>query len=57
MVEELVATQVLMAETFLNTALNARDETENAQVACQVNAIDTELRRIRRRRGAGHLGA
>lgn len=43
-VEELVATRVLMAETLLNTALSARDESENAQVADQVNAIDTELR-------------
>jgi hypothetical protein len=43
-VEELVATRVLMAETLLNTALSARDESENAEVADQVNAIDTELR-------------
>jgi len=43
-VEELVATRVLMAETLLNTALSARDEAENAQVADQVSAIDTELR-------------
>jgi len=42
--EELVATRVLMAETELNTALSARDESENAQVADQVSAIDTELR-------------
>jgi hypothetical protein len=42
--EELVATRVLMAETVLNTALSARDESENAQVADQVSAIDTELR-------------
>ena len=42
--EELVATRVLMAETLLNTALSARDEGENAQVADQVSAIDTELR-------------
>jgi hypothetical protein len=44
MVEELVATRVLIAETLLNTALSARDEAENAQVADQVSAIDTELR-------------
>jgi hypothetical protein len=43
-VEELVATRVLMAETLLNTALSARDEAENAQVADQVSVIDTELR-------------
>jgi hypothetical protein len=43
-VEELVATRVLMAETLLNTALSGRDESENAQVADQVSAIDTELR-------------
>ncbi len=43
-VEELVATRVLMAETVLTTALGARDEAENAQVADQVSAIDTELR-------------
>jgi hypothetical protein len=42
--EELVATRVLMAETVLNTALSARDESENGQVADQVSAIDTELR-------------
>jgi CHASE1-domain containing sensor protein len=43
-VEELVATRVLMAESVLTTALSARDESENAQVADQVSAIDTELR-------------
>jgi hypothetical protein len=43
-VEELVATRVLVAESVLSTALIARDEAENAQVADQVSAIDSELR-------------
>jgi hypothetical protein len=43
-VEELVATRVLVAESALSTALAARDEAENAQVADQVSAIDWELR-------------
>jgi hypothetical protein len=43
-VEELVATRVLAAESMLSTALIARDEAENAQVAEQVSAIDSELR-------------
>jgi hypothetical protein len=43
-VEELVATRVLVAESLLSTALLARDEAENAQVAEQVSAIDSELR-------------
>jgi hypothetical protein len=43
-VEELVATRVLAAESVFNTALMAQDEGENAQVADQVNAIDGELR-------------
>lgn len=43
-VEELVATRVLVAESLLSTALVARDEAENAQVAEQVSAIDSELR-------------
>ena len=43
-VEELVATRVLVAESLLSTALIARDEAENAQVADQVSAIDSELR-------------
>ena len=43
-VEELVATRVLVAESVLSTALMARDEAENAQVADQVSAIDGELR-------------
>ncbi|HWT49239.1 MAG TPA: hypothetical protein VN255_11890, partial [Mycobacterium sp.] len=42
--EELVATRVLVAESVLSTALIARDEAENAQVADQVSAIDSELR-------------
>jgi hypothetical protein len=43
-VEELVATRVLIAESVLSTALAARDEAENARVADQVSAIDSELR-------------
>jgi hypothetical protein len=43
-VEELVATRVLVAESVLSTALAARDEAENARVADQVSAIDSELR-------------
>lgn len=43
-VEELVATRVLIAESLLSTALVARDEAENARVADQVSAIDSELR-------------
>jgi hypothetical protein len=43
-VEELVATRVLVAESLLSTALIARDEAENTQVADQVSAIDSELR-------------
>jgi hypothetical protein len=43
-VEELVAKRVLVAESVLSTALIARDEAENAQVADQVSAIDSELR-------------
>jgi hypothetical protein len=43
-VEELVATRVLVAESELSTALMARDEAENAEVADQVSAIDSELR-------------
>lgn len=43
-VEELVATRVLVAESVLSTALIARDEAENTQVADQVSAIDSELR-------------
>ena len=43
-VEELVAGRVLVAESALSTALMARDEAENTQVAAQVSAIDTELR-------------
>jgi hypothetical protein len=43
-VEELVATRVLVAESLLTTALAARDEAENARVAGQVTAIDSELR-------------
>ena len=43
-VEELVATRVLAAESALSTALIARDESENVQVDEQVNVIDGELR-------------
>jgi hypothetical protein len=43
-VEELVATRVLVAESLLTTALAARDEVENARVTDQVSAIDSELR-------------
>jgi hypothetical protein len=43
-VEELVATRVLLAESVLTTALAARDEAENARVAEHVNVIDSELR-------------
>jgi hypothetical protein len=42
--EELVATRVLVAESVLSTTLAARDEVENAQVADRVSAIDSELR-------------
>jgi len=43
-VEELVATRVLAAETLLTTGLVTRDEAENAEVSEQVSVIDTELR-------------
>ena len=43
-VEELVATRVLLAESVLTTALAARDEAENARVAEQISVIDSELR-------------
>ncbi|WP_197501675.1 hypothetical protein [Mycobacterium sp. 852002-51057_SCH5723018] len=43
-VEELVATRVLAAESMLSSALIARDDAENAQVADQVSGIDSELR-------------
>jgi hypothetical protein len=43
-VEEFVATRVLVAESVLSTALVARDEAENAQVSEQVSTIDSELR-------------
>ncbi|MBW0013090.1 hypothetical protein [Mycobacterium sp.] len=42
--EELVATRVLVAESMLSSALSARDEDANAQVADRVSAIDSELR-------------
>ncbi|WP_406813114.1 hypothetical protein [Mycobacterium sp. M23085] len=43
-VEELVATRVLAAESLLSKALLAQDESENAQVSAAVGVIDTELR-------------
>jgi len=43
-VDELVATRVLAAESLLSTALVARDEAENVQVTEQVSAIDSDLR-------------
>lgn len=43
-VEELVATRVLVAESLLSTALHAREEAENARVSDQVSIIDGELR-------------
>ncbi len=43
-VEELVATRVLAAESVLTKALLAQDEAENAQVSATVGVIDTELR-------------
>ena len=43
-VEQLVATRVLAAESSLTAALSEQDEVESARVADQVSAIDTELR-------------
>jgi hypothetical protein len=43
-VEELVATRVLVAESMLSTALSARDEAENGRVSDRVSVIDSELR-------------
>ncbi|ORB01826.1 hypothetical protein BST30_20825 [Mycobacterium mantenii] len=43
-VEELVATRVLVAESLLSRALLAQDETESAQVSASVSVIDAELR-------------
>lgn len=43
-VEELVATRVLAAETALTSALAAHDDAESATLADQVGAIDRELR-------------
>lgn len=43
-VEELVATRVLAAETVLTSALMAQDEAESATLADRVSAIDRELR-------------
>jgi hypothetical protein len=43
-VEQLVATQVLGAESSLSAALSEQDELESARVSQQVSVIDTELR-------------
>lgn len=43
-VEELVATRVLVAESVLSKALLAHDEAENAQASAAVGVIDAELR-------------
>jgi hypothetical protein len=43
-VEELVATRVLVAESVLSKALLAQDEAENAELSASVGVIDTELR-------------
>lgn len=43
-VEEMVATRVLVAESMLSTALTAREEIENTQVGDRVGVIDSELR-------------
>lgn len=43
-VEELVATRVLVAESLLSKALLAQEEAENAKVSASVGAIDAELR-------------
>ena len=43
-VEELVATRVLVADSVLSSALTARDEVENAEVGERVTVIDSELR-------------
>ncbi len=42
--EQLVASRVLVAESLLSTAISACDEAENARVADQVSVIDSELR-------------
>lgn len=43
-VEEMVATRVLGAESVLSTALAAREEAENTEVGDRVGVIDSELR-------------
>jgi hypothetical protein len=43
-VEELVATRVLAADSVLSSALTARDEAENTEVGERVSVIDSELR-------------
>jgi hypothetical protein len=43
-VEELVATRVLVVESLLSKALLAQDEAESTQVSASVSAIDRELR-------------
>ncbi len=42
--DELVGTRVLAAESLLSTALVARDEADNARVSERVGAIDSDLR-------------
>lgn len=43
-VEQLVASRVLVAELALSTALAVRDEAEHTQAAGQIGSIDAELR-------------
>lgn len=44
LLEQIVASRVLVAESLLSTEATARDEVENVRVSDQVSAIDTELR-------------
>jgi hypothetical protein len=44
LVEQMVATRVLAAESSLTAALGEQDEAESARVAEQIGVIDTELR-------------
>lgn len=43
-VEQMVVSRVLVAESVLATAMSAREEAEHARAADQVHAIDSELR-------------
>jgi G3E family GTPase len=43
-VEELAATQVLVADSLLSTKLTTHDEAETAQVGDRVSVIDSEMR-------------